>query len=87
MQKVVVVWEPATPGSVDIWLAHLDEPFKSRNFATVCSSAQEGPWLLVMYPWGDSMKVQSFRYGSPEKAKAHLERWVSYHWKVVRRGD
>ena len=87
MEKVVVVWEPAVRGSVDIWLAHLEKPYRSRNFATVCTSARDGPWRLVLYPWGDSMKVQSVRYGSLEKAKAQLERWVSYHWKVVPRGD
>lgn len=91
MIAVVVVWEPVVmPGyPVDKWLAHLEKPYRSRNFATVCSSTVEGegPWRLVLYPWGDSAKVLSVRYGSPEKAKAQLERWVSHHWKVVRRGD
>lgn len=85
MEKVVVVWEPVQlPGQpVRTWLARLEEPIKSRNFASVALCA-EG-WFLFLYPWGSSQKTLARAYGSPEKAKLHLEKWVSHHWRVVER--
>lgn len=73
--KVQWVRKPCSGRPPERWVAHLESPWRSMDFAWL--QRRQGAWQLIVCPDGIRVThIASYDTGRPELAMKHLVRWI-----------